>query len=370
VRILFLSEGVVGTMMGHATYDSSLVPVLREMPDVQAHFVGLPEQRRLQRALWRALPWLGERDLDFQQSRWHAVHARLARRVLLEELGSFRPDVVHVRSHSMALAMRSLMGRVPIVPVVDTTVWDWRSMGIWRPVRGHSRRVLWWSERAERDLFRRAPLVLAMNSWAKAAIERAEPSAKVVYHHPGVDLDRFKPGAWNGSDTRRVLFVGGRFEEKGGLDLIAALDDRLGRDTALDIVTADPVRERDGVSVHQLSNDDPRLVELYQRADVFCLPTHGDTNPWVLLEAMACGTPAIASHMAGIPELLAGGEAGVLVRPGDREELRRELNALLDDEQRRRELGARARAHVEEHFDARKRVPELIELLRGVASRQ
>jgi glycosyltransferase involved in cell wall biosynthesis len=361
---------VVGTMMGHATYDSSLVPVLREMPDVEAHFVGLPEQGRLQRALWRTLPWLGERDLDFQQSRWHAVHARLARKVLLEELDSFRPDVVHVRSHSMALAMRSLMSRVPIVPVVDTTVWDWRSMAIWRPVRGHSRRVLWWSEHAERDLFRCAPLVLAMNSWAKAAIERDAPSANVVYHHPGVDLDRFQPGQRDGSDMRRVLFVGGRFAEKGGLDLIAALDGRLGRDTQLDVVTAEPVPERDGIMVHQLSNDDPRLVELYQRADVFCLPTHGDTNPWVLLEAMACGTPAIASDMAGIPELLAGGEAGVLIKPGDRHGLRSELDALLDHEPRRRELGTRARAYVEERFDARKRVPELIDLLRGVANRQ
>ena len=353
-------------MMGHATYDSSLVPVLRDMPDVEARFVGLPEQGRMQRALWRALPSLGERDLDFQQSRWHAVHARLARRVLLEELDSFRPDVVHVRSHSMALAMRSLIRRVPIVPVVDTTVWDWRSMAVWRPLRGHSRRVLWWSEHAERDLFRRAPLVLAMNSWAKAAVEREEPSARVVYHHPGVDLDRFKPGERNGAGNRRVLFVGGRFEEKGGLDLIAALDGRLGRDTELDVVTADEVPEGDGIRVHQLSNDDPRLVELYQRADVFCLPTHGDTNPWVLLEAMACGTPAISTEMAGIGELLGEGSAGILVSPGDKEALRRELSALLDNDERRRELGVRARAHVEEHFDARKRVPELIDLLRSV----
>ena len=74
--------------------------------------------------------------------------------------------------------------------------------------------------------------------------------------------------------------------------------------------------------------------------------------------------------MAGIPELLAGGEAGVLIKPGDRHGLRSELDALLDHEPRRRELGTRARAYVEERFDARKRVPELIDLLRGVANRQ
>jgi len=277
--------------------------------------------------------------------------------------------VVHVRSHSMALAMRSLMRRVPIVPVVDTTVWDWRSMAVWRPLRRHSRGVLWWSERAERDLFKRAPLVLAMNTWAANAIKRSQPPAKVVYHHPGVDLARFHPpDARNGSGPRRVLFVGGRFEAKGGLDLIAALDGRLGRDVELDVVTAEAVPAGDGIRVHELSNDDPQLVELYQRADLFCLPTHGDTNPWVLLEAMACGTPVLATRMAGIGELLGDGAAGVLIEPGDHVALKRELTALLDDGERCRDLGSSARAYVEENFDARKRVPELIELLRGVAN--
>jgi glycosyltransferase involved in cell wall biosynthesis len=240
-------------------------------------------------------------------------------------------------------------------------------MGIFRPLRRHSRAMLRWSERAERDLFRRAPLVLAMNGWARDAVKRAEPDANVVYHHPGVDLERFKPGERGEGDTRRVLFVGGRFEAKGGLDLLAALDGRLGRDVELDVVTAEPVPGQDGIHVHQLTNDDPRLVELYQRADLFCLPTHGDTNPWVLLEAMACGTPALATDMAGIGELLGNGAGGVLVEPGDDAALKRELSALLDDEARLGELRSRARTHVEQNFDARKRVPELIELLRGVA---
>jgi glycosyltransferase involved in cell wall biosynthesis len=356
--------------MGHATFDASLVPVLAGMPDVEARFAGLREQTRVERALWRAVPRLAELDLDMQPTRWHAVHSYVARRVLSEELARFDADVVHVRSHSIALAMPEGLNGVPLVPVVDATVWDWRLLGSSRPPRRHTRAMMKPSELAERRLFRRAPLVLAMNRWAQASIERAVPEAHVVEHHPGVDLERFKPAERQGSQALRVLFVGGRFARKGGPELIEALGERLGRDVELDAVTAEPVPEREGIRTHSLTNDDPRLVELYQQADVFCLPTTSDAVPWAVIEAMACGAPVVSTDVAAIPELVAVGAAGVLVKPGDREGLRRELWALLDDEARRRELSERARSHVEERYDARKRVPELIELLRGVAGRR
>jgi glycosyltransferase involved in cell wall biosynthesis len=272
--------------------------------------------------------------------------------------------VVQVKSHSITFGMVGLMKRVPIVPVVDITVWGWRQMETGRPVQPWSKALMWPSERAEREVLSRAPLVLGMTDWATADVKRVAPAANVVTNHPGIDLERFYPISRNGSSMLRVLFVGGRFESKGGLDLIWALEERLGRDVELDIVTAEDVPEREGIRVHRLSNDDPRLVELYQRADVFCLPTRGDSNPWVILEAMGCGTPVVASDLAGIPELIGRGRGGVVVPPRDKEALKRELWALLDDEDRRRELGAQAREHMEENYDDRKQVPVLIELRR------
>jgi glycosyltransferase involved in cell wall biosynthesis len=336
------------------------------MPDVEARYAGLREQTRAERTLWRAVPRLDELDLDFQPARWHAVHSFVGRQVLRRELEAFDADVVHIRSHSIAFGMSHGVRGVPVVPLVDATVWDWRLLGSPRQAHRYTHATMLPSELAERRLLRRAPLVLAMNRWAEAAIRRAVPEANVVEHHPGVDLERFKPAARTGSSTLRVLFVGGRFASKGGLELIEALGERLGRDVGLDVVTAEPVPERDGIRKHSLSNDDPRLVELYQQADVFCLPTTSDAVPWAVIEAMACGAPVVSTDVAAIPELLADGNAGVLVQPGDSEELRRELWALLDDEERRSELSERGRAQAEEHYDARKRVPELIELLRGV----
>lgn len=367
LRFLFLTEGVVGTVMGHASYNASLKPVLRQLQEVEVRLAGLPEQSRLEKTLWRGLPLLERLDLDMQGSRWHAVHSMLARRSLIEQLHAWEPEVVQVKSHSITFGMLGLMKRVPIVPVVDISVWRWRQMETSRPLRPWSKAMLWPSETAEKAVFTRAPMVLAMTDWASADVRRVTPKANVATNHPGIDLDRFHPAERTGESRLRVLFVGGRFETKGGYDLIAALGDRLGRDVELDVVSAEEVPQREGIRVHRLRNSDPQLVELYQQADVFCLPTRGDSNPWVVLEAMGCGTPVVASGIAAIPELLGHGRAGVVVPPRDTEALRRELRALLDDDERRRQLGAQARAHMERHYDAKRQVPLLIGHLREAA---
>ena len=128
----------------------------------------------------------------------------------------------------------------------------------------------------------------------------------------------------------------------------------------LDIVTPAAVPEHSGVRVHRLEPSDPRLLELQQQADVLCLPTHGDTNPWVLLEAMACGTPVLSTRVGAIPELLDDGRAGVLVEHGDRRALRDAVLSLLADPQRRAQLAGHARERCERHYDARRQVPQML----------
>jgi glycosyltransferase involved in cell wall biosynthesis len=368
MRVLFLQEGVLagGGVMGHATYQHSVRAELDRLPGVEAKFRGLPEMGRYARRMSRGWPLLGDLDLDLQTVRWHAVQARRARQVLQRELTAWRPDVVHVKSHSIAMGLVDDMDSVPIVPVVDATVWDWREMAIWRDLRRHSRAMVGPSEMLERRVLSRAPMVIALTDWAKASVLRSAPSANVVKHHPGIDLTRYSPAERTEGERRRVLFVGGRFEAKGGFDLLAALRPRLGRDVMLDIVTTDPVPETDGVTVHRLDAGDERLVELYRQADVFCLPTFGDSNPWVILEAMACSTPVVSTTVGAIPELLGEGEAGLVVKPGDRDALGSALDKVLDDHEVRRGLGAAGRRRCEQHYDSRMQVPLLFELLRQV----
>ncbi len=164
-----------------------------------------------------------------------------------------------------------------------------------------------------------------------------------------------------------MLFIGGRFADKGGADLLEALGDSLGQELELDIVTQDPVAARPGVRVHRLAPSDPQLLDLQQQADVLCLPTYADTNPWALLEAMACATPVVSTRVGGIPELLDDGRAGVLVEHGNPRLLGEALRELLANPQRRLELAGQARQRCEDRYDARRQFARLAERLRELS---
>ena len=91
----------------------------------------------------------------------------------------------------------------------------------------------------------------------------------------------------------------------------------------------------------------------------------GDAVPTVIKEAMALGTPVVASNVAGIPELLADGECGVLVPPQDVGALASGIERLLRAPAERHRFAAAARQHVERTFDLAKNGPRLAELLRS-----
>jgi glycosyltransferase involved in cell wall biosynthesis len=84
------------------------------------------------------------------------------------------------------------------------------------------------------------------------------------------------------------------------------------------------------------------------------------------MEALACGTPAVTSSLAGIPEVV--GAAGTTVRPGDVRALRAAIDALLEDPQRRAGLREVARARAEERFDARRQSSLLLDELQEAAA--
>ena len=74
----------------------------------------------------------------------------------------------------------------------------------------------------------------------------------------------------------------------------------------------------------------PRQVaEQFDLADIFVLPSHFENAPVVLSESLAKGVPAIASRVGGIPEMISP-ECGILVTPGNDEELEQAIDRLLD----------------------------------------
>ena len=363
--VTLIESAAGGQIMGHDRLAASLAVAMHDGVAAEVTFVGLPPLRPVGAAAVRGVPGLNRLDLDLQATRWHLLQSARARRVLRKALRERLADAALVMSHAIALLVDGLP--IPVVPSVDIPIWDWRAMGIWRPVRVHSRRMLGASLALERRALSRAPLVHAWSEWTERRVLAAAPGARTFAVHPGVDLDRYRPAERMSRDRPRVLFVGGRFALKGGRDLIAALDPLLGADVELDVVTPVDVPPRPGLRVHRLGADDPALVALFQQADVLCLPTYGDAVPLVIVEAMACGTPVVASDVGAIAELLEGERAGVLVRPGDVEGLRARLVELLGDPERRAALGEHGRARCVERYDARRQGPEILARVVGVA---
>ena len=112
---------------------------------------------------------------------------------------------------------------------------------------------------------------------------------------------------------------------------------------------------------------DPRLSELYRRADVFALPTRGDASPWVLLEAMEAGLPVVTSAVGAISEVVRPEQTGLLVPPQDVSRLRDALCRLAMDRDTRLRLGSAGRSLVEQRHDVLANIGSVFELAEQIA---
>lgn len=89
---------------------------------------------------------------------------------------------------------------------------------------------------------------------------------------------------------------------------------------------------------------------LMHRMDLMALSSRWEGMPNVVLEAMACGKPVVATAAGGVPELVKDGGTGILVPPGDAEALAGAMLRVLNDDELRRKMAAAAAARVEESF--------------------
>ncbi|HEX2022378.1 MAG TPA: glycosyltransferase family 4 protein [Candidatus Thermoplasmatota archaeon] len=124
------------------------------------------------------------------------------------------------------------------------------------------------------------------------------------------------------------------------------------------------VADRVTLTGHQ---DAAAYRETLAAADVFVLPSEWEAFGIVLLEAMACGVPCVATRVGGAPEVVADGETGALVAYGDEAALAHEIDALLADPARRRRMGEAGRRRALASFTWDAVVDRTVEIYREVA---
>ncbi len=110
------------------------------------------------------------------------------------------------------------------------------------------------------------------------------------------------------------------------------------------------------------------LPAYYRLADLLLLPstTRGEAFGMVLIEALACGTPVIASDLPGVRSVIRNGVDGILVPPGDVAALAAAIDRLLADPQQRATMGAAGRAKVQQQYAWEVLIPQLEQHYREV----
>ena len=165
--------------------------------------------------------------------------------------------------------------------------------------------------------------------------------------------------------------VGRLVPKKGFADLVEAVRILVssGIDVEVELAGDGDERERLTEQIERLGLADRiRLLgpltqaevrELLARSDVFAAPCieaadgNIDGLPTVVLEAMACGTPVVATAVSGLPEVVHDGVTGILLAPGDPASLAVALRGIAQGEVDIVALSRGARALIEEQFDSR-----------------
>ena len=220
-----------------------------------------------------------------------------------------------------------------------------------------------------------AQAVITVCDYNRRYLRRRMPDARVVRVYNGVDLTRFTPGAKRrpaAASPGPVLTVG-RFVRKKGFDvLIEALAILRDRGTPMKTVMIGDGAELETVRARAKQLQLGRLVRfpgalkhtqvvrVMRRAALVALPCivdrdgNQDALPTVLLEAAACGIPAVATRIAGVPEIVRDGVTGRVVAPGDAVALADALLSMMTSPSRRARMGAAARRRAESMFDQRR----------------
>jgi glycosyltransferase involved in cell wall biosynthesis len=307
-----------------------------------------------------------------------------------------RPDVLHCHNlHGDYFDLRALQWLSKQVPLVLTLhdAWllsghcahsfdceRWRTgcgdcpdLTIYPAVRRDATAYNW---RRKREIYENSRLHVATPSrWLMHKVEQSILAAGVIEGRiipNGVDLSIFHPAdtaaaraALEISPEARVVLFAAQAPRQNVWkdyqtvrDAIALLAERMREHRVVFLALGqDPAPEQIGpvdVRLVPYQSDLDSVARCYHAADVYVHAARADTFPNTVIEALACGTPVVATAVGGIPEQIDDASTGFLVPAGDASALADRLTQLLVDEDLRRGMATRGVETARRQFDFRR----------------
>jgi len=365
-NIAFINENT----LGHTSYLPRFATAFREHPEwgcipFQIDAIPLPpELRHAERGI-RGLHRLG---LDGLITRWRRAASEHAATQLIRLRNEHRIDAVVVNTQSVGLTLPSRAPDLRCLVAMDAT-FEQLARSPWfgptriarwlQPLTLASLRAL------ERRLFRHASLLLPWSQRAADSLiqEYGENPDRIHVLPPSMS-DPGLPLPAPSSGKPRLLFVGGDFRRKGGMELLEAWRSGLRTELDLHLVTRDPVEPEPGLFVHAgVEAGSAAWFDLWRTADLFVFPSHLETFGIVLLEAMAFGVPILSARTGAAEEILEHGRSGVLLEAITPAAITAAVRALIQDRGKRTVLSENERRAFLERFDIQRTARQLARLL-------
>ena len=219
-------------------------------------------------------------------------------------------------------------------------------------------------QKIQKEVLKSADDIITVSQWFKGIIVRwGIDSGKINVIHNAVEIDtKFKSQNPNLDLDGDVILTVARLTKWKGIDtLIALMPELLEKNPGfrLVIVGDGPERENLKSQISNLKLEDKvimtgkltreELYEYYRRAMMFVLNSGYENWSHVLVEAMNCGVPVIASKEGGNPETVRDGVDGLIVKYNDKRDIKNAIFRILEDSELRNNLAINAKRRVEEY---------------------
>jgi glycosyltransferase involved in cell wall biosynthesis len=245
-------------------------------------------------------------------------------------------DIVHAQHPIAALAMRNISGK-KILTV----------HGIYSEQIGmlHGTLSLKLSNKFEKNAFSWADAVTA---GSKDAFDYYSKLGSKVFFVPNAIDIKSLPSGFETKYEKQIIFAGRLSKEKGILTILETAKN-LPKDVHLIIIGSGPEENivietaKNLENIHFLGyQPKEKTIPLIRGSSLLIQPSFAEGISATLLESMACKTPIIATHIGGNKELLIHNKTGILIEPGNSNELLKEIMRMLNNQNLRDEIARSA----------------------------